>query len=510
MAVLNLAPGLPEYQWWPVYFEPGDPGAITVRNATTFKWTNPDGSVVTLKGTGFTYVDGVPTGGTVNSITVEESDGTDLITATQVGGDLPTLFDFAFGFGVPNQGGQEANGYNFMSALLRGNDTINGTDGSDDIAAGTNSGNDVINANGGNDYIKGDDGQDTINGGSGDDFLTYSQSFYEPSAFKGITVNLGAGTVADCWGYVDSFTGIEQFQGSKFADLFIGNNGNNFFSGLRGNDTFNGSGGFDEIGYSNDAQYGGKRGIVVDLAAGTVRDGFGNTDTLNKIESVIGTAVADSFKGGSLDDQFLGGGGVDTYNGGGGTDGVNFSFTGGDTGAVVNLGLTTGQVLNDGYGNIETLISIERIDGNELNDRFTGNALANELIGDRGNDTMTGKEGNDFLQGDAGADLLTGGIGADEFHYSKREGNDPWGDTITDFTSGQDFISIITGDFAGMTDVLQFRNGTSAGGTGSWFFFNAANDGLFWDADGTGSGAAVRVATMTGVNSLIAADIDLL
>ena len=61
-----------------------------------------------------------------------------------------------------------------------------------------------------------------------------------------------------------------------------------------------------------------------------------------------------------------------------------------------------------------------------------------------------------------------------------------------------------------MTDVLQFRNGTSAGGTGSWFFFNAANDGLFWDADGTGSGAAVRVATMTGVNSLIAADIDLL
>ena len=61
-----------------------------------------------------------------------------------------------------------------------------------------------------------------------------------------------------------------------------------------------------------------------------------------------------------------------------------------------------------------------------------------------------------------------------------------------------------------MTDVLQFRNGTSAGGAGSWFFFNAANDGLFWDADVTGSGAAVRVATMTGVNSLIAADIDLL
>ncbi len=169
-------------------------------------------------------------------------------------------------------------------------------------------------------------------------------------------------------------------------------------------------------------------------------------------------------------------------------------------------------MLNDGFGNVETLVSIERIDGNELADNFLGNSLSNDLIGDRGNDILNGKGGDDFIQGDAGQDVLTGGVGNDTFHYDRREGNDPWGDSITDFVSRSDKITIYTPDFAakGMDATLRFVNGTGAGGTGSWFYFDAASKGLFWDADGSGAGTAVLVATLNGVNALVASDIDLI
>ena len=253
------------------------------------------------------------------------------------------------------------------------------------------------------------------------------------------------------------------------------------------------------------------RAIAVDLTAGTIKDGWGNTDTVSGIESVIGTGKADSFIGSAGNDQFLGGDGADTYDGKGEKNTVNFSWPPAETGAVVNLALQSGQVLNDGFGNVETLVNIQRIDGNELNDNFQGNGLANELIGDLGNDTLNGKGGNDFLQGDAGQDILTGGGGADEFHYEKREGHDPWGDTITDFTSGSDHISFYVPDFAGqgMDATLRFANATHAAGPGSSFYFNSANHGLFWDADGTGAGAAVLVATLNNVNALQASDFEL-
>ncbi|ESW60733.1 MAG: hypothetical protein Q27BPR15_10365 [Rhodobacter sp. CACIA14H1] len=62
-------------------------------------------------------------------------------------------------------------------------------------------------------------------------------------------------------------------------------------------------------------------------------------------------------------------------------------------GARVNLSLATGQVLNDGFGNVETLVSIENVQGTWLGDVLTGNAGANRLWGDIGNDTLAGAGG---------------------------------------------------------------------------------------------------------------------
>ncbi len=511
MATIRLFNALPDYQWWPDYFEPGNGGTAGALSATQYKWTNADGSTVTLRGTGFLADTGLPVAGVVNSITVRDSAGVTLLTFTGLTADLVDIYYDAFGYQpgtLPNSGPE---GHRLLSSLMIGNDTIIGSSNSDDIGGSRNTGDDLIQAGGGNDFITGDAGNDTIDGGAGENTLSYVESFWDFTATRGITVDVTAGTVADCWGGLDHFSNISDIEGSTFADTFFGGTNNDNFSGGRGADTFFGGGGngFDELYYWRDESRGGTRGIVVNLGTGKIKDGWGQTDTVSGIESVVGTDFADSYFGGALDDEFIGGGGLDIYNGKGGSDNVNFSWGPALNGARVNMNLTTGQVLDDGFGNVETLVSIERLDGNELGDNFLGNNAANGMGGDEGDDVMSARGGNDRLQGDAGADTLTGGTGADEFHYSRREGNDPWGDTITDFVSLTDFLSFETGDFAGMDTVVRFRNGSSAGGTGSWFFFQNATDGLFWDADGTGTGAAVRVATLTGLTTISASDIDL-
>ena len=72
-----------------------------------------------------------------------------------------------------------------------------------------------------------------------------------------------------------------------------------------------------------------------------------------------------------------------------------------------------------------------------------------------------------------------------------------------------DRITFDVSGFVGMDSTLQLLNGTAPRGTASWFCFNTANSKLFWDADGTGAGNAVLVATLTGVSVLQAGDIEL-
>ncbi len=70
------------------------------------------------------------------------------------------------------------------------------------------------------------------------------------------------------------------------------------FLGGEGNDRIYGGFGTDTADYSKDASMGGRAGIRVILdndGNGTVRDGFGDTDTLHSVENIIGTSKADNF-----------------------------------------------------------------------------------------------------------------------------------------------------------------------------------------------------------------------
>lgn len=475
-----------------------------------------DPGLVTIAaiGTGFAFYQdpiegsGPPVGGLVNTITLSVG-GVVWMTITGLSVELTDLDHFMFGW--DNRGEyRPGNGFDLFSLLLAGDDTINGSDFDDDIIGGRNSGNDLIYAGAGFDFIKADAGNDTIFGGDDQDMYSFSETYWDGAAYRGANVNLATGQVFDSWGGTDTISGIERLEGSRMSDVFTGSGEDEQFSGLRGNDTMNGGAGVDMVRYDRDARWGGTLGVNVNLTTGNATDGWGNTDRLLDIENVIGTARNDTIVGNLRDNLLVGAQGVDVIDGGAGRDTADFYSDVITNGVVVNLSLASGQVRNDGFGNQETLVRIENLWGSFLADSFTGNSLANDLYGDAGNDTLSGGAGNDTLNGGAGADSLTGGTGSDVFVFESWDGQNPFGDRITDFRTGIDKLAFATDDFAGMDATLRFRNGTSAGGTGeSWFFFNTTTDRLFWDVDGTGGAAAVLVATLVGVNTLSVADFDL-
>ncbi|OBQ36466.1 MAG: hypothetical protein AN487_12885 [Anabaena sp. CRKS33] len=97
--------------------------------------------------------------------------------------------------------------------------------------------------------------------------------------------------------------------------------------------------------------------------------------------------------------------------------------------------------------------SVFNLDATTFTAKLTaiGGAGDDTLTGGAGNDTLTGGTGDDSLTGGAGSDSLTGGAGKDIFRYTaltdSNAGNLTAGnlsfDTITDFTKGQDKISVV-------------------------------------------------------------------
>ena len=104
--------------------------------------------------------------------------------------------------------------------------------------------------------------------------------------------------------------------------------------------------------------------------------------------------------------------------------------------------------------------------------------------------------------------MLTGGAGADLFALqSSSEGPDEF----VDFVSGTDLIVVTAAGFGGgltSESPVPLVSGSDpvVEGSDGQFLYDTDNGSLFWDADGTGSEAAVLVATFTNLPSLTAAD----
>ncbi len=151
----------------------------------------------------------------------------------------------------------------------------------------------------------------------------------------------------------------------------------------------------------------------------------------------------------------------------------------------------------------------DAVNGSYAAELLKGKAGDDVVRGGSGADTLKGGDGGDVIQGGAGADLLKGGDGADVFLYaSVAEG----GDVIKGYVVGVDGIEVSAAGFgggltAGALDASRFVDGAAADQAFGQFLFDAAERQLWWDADGTGAGAAVLIVDFAGKPALTEADI---
>jgi Ca2+-binding RTX toxin-like protein len=146
--------------------------------------------------------------------------------------------------------------------------------------------------------------------------------------------------------------------------------------------------------------------------------------------------------------------------------------------------------------NVESLILTRTAikgTGNDLNNTITGNTSNNILTGGRGNDT------------------LLGGAGVDTFVLNQPSQGV---DTIKDFVSGTDKLSISASEFGGglvavplLGSQLRLGAGVVTANTSTQrFLFNTTNGNLYFDADGVGGVGTVQIARLEGVTNLSSGD----
>ena len=123
------------------------------------------------------------------------------------------------------------------------------------------------------------------------------------------------------------------------------------------------------------------------------------------------------------------------------------------------------------------------------------------------NDKITAKGAFTTINGYAGNDAITLGSGNDTVEFSTSLGTNNI-DTIKGFKkAGTDYLKLSSAIFAGYGGGDNFVIGTAAADANDRIIYDNKSGKLFYDADGTGSVAAVQFATLVGKPTLSAADI---
>ncbi|NDW44236.1 calcium-binding protein [Ruegeria sp. PrR005] len=296
-------------------------------------------------------------------------------TATDGFGNTDRLINIEDAFGSGSNDNFTGNAVSNRLEGLEGDDTLDGGFGNDILLGGQ--GNDHVIGGGNDDEIWGNAGNDTLDGGAGaGDLVQYRD------ATAAVTINLETGSGSDGLGGTDTILNVENVHGSDLGDRLTGNGTINRLSGFEGNDTISGGGGNDILlgGNGSDSILGGDgndeiwgeagadtidggagagdliryrnsaSGIRADLLAGTVRDGFGETDRVSNVEQVHGSDFNDFLQGSDAANTLLGFEGADTLAGAGGDDvlsggngGDSYVFYAGDRIDTINdLGANAG------------------------------------------------------------------------------------------------------------------------------------------------------------------------
>ncbi|WP_283258449.1 M10 family metallopeptidase C-terminal domain-containing protein [Pseudomonas sp. GX19020] len=415
-----------------------------------------------------------------------------------------------------------------------GNNMIQGAGGIDAIYG--RAGNDTLYGGDGDDWLYGGDGADWLYGGAGRDRAHYGD------AIAAVRVDLQSPGNNTGIAAGDRFFEIEDLAGSTYNDTLMGDAGSNMIQGAGGIDVIYGRAGNDTLygGDGDDWLYGGDgadwlyggagrdralygdatAAVRADLQSQGLNSGFAAGDRFFEIEDLVGSAYNDTLLGdagnnmiqgvggidaiygregndtlygGDGDDWLYGGAGADLLYGGAGRDRAHY----GDATAAVRAdlqspGSNTGFAAGDRYFEIEDLV------GSAYNDVLLGDAGNNMISGGAGNDTLFGREGNDTLIGGAGRDVFV-------FNTAPGVAN---ADLISDFNIADDFIHLDDAIYFSLTvgalDASRFAVGAAATTAAHRIVYNQSSGAIFYDADGSGAGEMVLIATVTANTALTA------
>ncbi|HEU0098207.1 MAG TPA: hypothetical protein VFQ67_05460 [Allosphingosinicella sp.] len=392
-------------------------------------------------------------------------------------------------------------------------------------------GNDAANV------LDGREGADWMTGGGGDD------TYYIDNAGDSLTEEIGGGydTVVssvtfaftpDGWSPEHRrfealvLTGFDAIDGTgnELDNKITGNGAANVLKGLGGNDILDGGAGADSL-------YGGKGDDIyyIDNVGDKAREG--NEVGIDAVYASVSYDLAGEFiesltltgdnainaSGNSLANVIRGNAGANTIDGRGGAD-TMIGGGGNDTYVVDDAGDKVVEASGGGTDRVLSAVSyslagiyVEKLTltGAGVTDA-TGNSLANELTGNDAANVLRGEDGADSLYGKGGNDILSGGAGADRFYFDTALGAGNV-DTIGSFSAADDTIMLSRTIFSGIGSdgtiaAGAFVNGTAAADADDRILYDSATGKIFYDADGSGAGAAMLFAQVAAGTALTNVD----
>jgi Ca2+-binding RTX toxin-like protein len=143
----------------------------------------------------------------------------------------------------------------------------------------------------------------------------------------------------------------------------------------------------------------------------------------------------------------------------------------------------------------------------DVNPEFTtGTAGTDRLVGGAGKDTLGGGFGDDTIFGGLGNDTLTGNAGKDIFAFNTKTNKSTNVDKIADFVVKDDSIWLDNAVFTkigkgteaqpGKLTKAMFWTGKAAHDASDRIVYDKASGALYYDADGSGRAAQVKIATL--------------
>ncbi|HVQ09778.1 MAG TPA: calcium-binding protein [Allosphingosinicella sp.] len=349
-------------------------------------------------------------------------------------------------------------------------------------------------------------GQIIENQGEGNDTVRVDGSYP-------YTLNAGASVETIIALHVDATIPL-QLIGNELTQTIIGNKGGNSLDGgTGGNDIMIGGDGRDSYHVRHIGQQ------VIETATGGDDDriiayfdfDLRTVANIEHLSAAAGTAPI-RLTGNEFTNFLSGNDGKNILDGGQGAPDRMYGEGGDDIFVVHNADDFVWEYLVQGSDLVYAYVTFALSAGSRVEALSTVTHAATDaidLIGNEFAQTLAGNFGANLLDGKGGNDLLAGLAGADTFAFTSALGAGNV-DTLFDFSAADDTIALDDAVFTGLTPgalpMGAFVTGAVAQDLDDRIIYNQATGQLFFDADGSGAGAAVHFATLQGAPVITAAD----